>query len=61
VRPTIEHFAIKDGLADHADGAEVFERPKHMNHVDDTRLYLGPARNAELLEVVTIPETMGRS
>jgi hypothetical protein len=24
------------------------------DHDDDTRLYLGPARNAELLEVVTI-------
>lgn len=27
---------------------------------DDTRLYLGPARNADLLEVVTILRTEGR-
>ena len=26
---------------------------------DDTRLYLGPARNAALLEVVTIPRAQG--
>lgn len=28
---------------------------------DDTRLYLGPARDAELLEVVTIVREDGRS
>jgi hypothetical protein len=27
---------------------------------DDTRLYIGPARNAALLEVVTIPTLHGR-
>jgi hypothetical protein len=28
--------------------------PRHDDQDDDTRLYLGPSRSAELLEVVTI-------
>ena len=45
----IHPSARKHGIAD-----EDIEHVAIEDQDDDTRLYLGPARNAELLEVVTI-------
>lgn len=50
----IHPSARKHGVAD-ADIEHVVENAMSIDDQDDdTRLYLGPARNAELLEVVTI-------
>ena len=45
--------AHKHGIADE-DIQHAKRRDGHRPPSDDTRLYLGPARNADLLEVVTI-------
>jgi hypothetical protein len=48
--------ARKHGIAD----ADIEHAVRHAMSIDDrdndTRLYLGPARNADLLEVVTVIE-----
>ncbi|HLM87354.1 MAG TPA: hypothetical protein VK272_14335 [Solirubrobacteraceae bacterium] len=50
----IHSAARKHGIAD-ADIQHAVEHAMTIeNQDDDTRLYLGPARNAALLEVVTV-------
>jgi hypothetical protein len=52
--------ARKHGVADE----DIEHAVTHAMAIDDTddeaRLYIGPARNAALLEVVTIPTLQGR-
>lgn len=50
----IHPSARKHGIADEDIQHAVTNAMSIDDQDDDTRLYLGPARNAELLEVVTI-------
>jgi uncharacterized DUF497 family protein len=50
----IHSSARKHGIADEDIEHAVANAMSIDNQDDDTRLYLGPARNAELIEVVTI-------
>jgi hypothetical protein len=50
----IHPSARKHGIADEDIEHAVGHAMSVDDQEDDTRLYLGPARNAELLEVVTI-------
>jgi hypothetical protein len=50
----IHPSARKHGIADEGHRTRHETRPRHRHQADDTRLYLGPARSADLLEVVTI-------
>jgi hypothetical protein len=50
----IHPSARKHGIADEDIEHAVRNAMAIEDQADDTRLYLGPARNAELLEVVTI-------
>lgn len=55
----IHSSARKHGVDDE-DIEHAVENAMSMDHQDDdTRLYLGPARNAELLEVVAIVRDEG--
>ena len=50
IHPSARRHGIADGDIEHAvDNAMSIDK-----QADDTRLYLGPARDADLLEVVTI-------
>jgi hypothetical protein len=50
IHPSARRHGIADGDINHA----VANAMAIDDQDDDTRLYLGPARNADLLEVVTI-------
>ena len=50
----IHPSARKHGIADEDIGHAMRNALAMDDQEDDTRLYLGPARSAELLEVVTI-------
>ena len=50
IRPSARKHGIADEDIEHA----VANAMSIDNQEDDTRLYLGPARSADLLEVVTI-------
>jgi len=50
VHPSARKHGIADADIEHATAQAMAIEQQD----DDTRLYLGPARNAELLEVVTI-------
>jgi hypothetical protein len=50
----IHASARKHGIADEDIEHAIANAMSIDDQEDDTRLYLGPARNAELLEVVTI-------
>ena len=50
IHPSARRHGIADGDINHA----VTNAMAIDDQDDDTRLYLGPARNADLLEVVTI-------
>jgi hypothetical protein len=55
----IHPSARKHGIADD-DIEHAVTHAMAIDHIDDdTRLYLGPARNAALLEVVTIMRVQG--
>jgi hypothetical protein len=50
IHPSARKHGVDDGDIDHA-----VENAMSMDDQDDdTRLYLGPARDAELLEIVTV-------
>ena len=51
----IHPSARKHGIADEDIEHAVTHAMAIDDTDDDTRLYLGPARNADLIEVVTIP------
>jgi len=57
----IHSSARKHGVADEDIEHAIDNVMSIDDQDDDTRLYLGPARNADLLEVVTIIATMGPS
>jgi hypothetical protein len=54
----IHPSARKHGIADE-DIENAVTHAMAIDDIDDIRLYLGPARNAALLEVVTIPQVAG--
>jgi hypothetical protein len=56
----IHSSARKHGIADD-DIEHAVTHAMAIDDIDDTRLYLGPARNAALLEVVTSPPSKVRS
>jgi hypothetical protein len=55
----IHPSAHKHGIADEDIEHAVTHAMSIDDTDDDTRLYIGPARNAALLEVVTIPTVAG--
>ena len=55
----IHPSARKHGIADEDIEHAVIHAMAIDNTHDDTHLYIGPARNAALLEVVTIPAAEG--
>ena len=55
----IHPSARKHGIADEDIGHAVTHAMAIDDTDDDSRLYTGPARNAALLEVVTIPTVEG--
>ena len=50
IHPSARRHGIADGDIEHATNHAIAIEDQG----DDTRLYLGPSRNADLLEVVTI-------
>lgn len=51
----IHQAARKHGIADKDIQHAVINAMTIDDQGDETRLYLGPARNADMLEIVTIP------
>ena len=55
IHPSARKHGIADGDIEHA-----IRNPMTIDDLDDDlRLYLGPARNADLLEIVTIVRDVG--
>jgi hypothetical protein len=54
IHPSARKHGIADEDIEHAMGHRTRDTLAIDDQADDTRLYLGPARSADLLEVVTI-------